>query len=110
MTDLNSISIAIVDEPKLPTIDLGVVHQVDGYSCGWVITYLEQISRGSQDLITNRPEEGSPAWSAAFVDRYMKANHISGQPHYPCLSIAEAVHEGSLETVSTTSIKRSMIE
>lgn len=82
----------------------------DGYSCNDVLGVNETISRDDQVLISNRPGMETSRWKRGFVDSYMKSNAVVGQPYFDCLGILQSIEEGSLATLSTTSVKRSMID
>ena len=103
-------SVDIRSEAELPHTIIPLGGSSDGYSCSYTIGYTENIRRNGELLISNDVRFGNRAWSPAFVADYMASNRVDGQRHYRCLDILQAVRTGSLETVSTTSVNRSMLD
>ena len=68
----------------------------------------EEIRRDQDVLTSNRIDIGSGQWGRSFVSRYMQANNVSGE-WFDCVGILRAIRAGSLETLSTTDVRRSML-
>lgn len=88
-----------------------------GYSCqayvdpnGGLTLIKEFISRGEDTLLTNTVSDYSsspPPWTKQFVTRFAAENKVQiDQAWFDCQRIAEAVTNGSLQTITTTAIKR----
>lgn len=103
---LGSISVARTSFDELPHLLIPIVSDDDGYSCGATMGSYEQISARDGVLTTNR--EGPP-WSKTFVRRYMADNTVKGTGWFPCLKVLDAIQAGSLATLRSTTIKRSML-
>jgi len=103
--------IARTDEKALPTLSFGIVTTENGYSCGTLSISgpLEVISRGGKDLETNRLESLDDRWSQAHVTKDMKDNHVGGTGWFPCVEVLRKILNGSLETLGTTSVNKTML-
>lgn len=94
------------DVPELPRWMLPFVPVTDGYGCGTVVGPTERISRDGDTLVSNDLTSISARWSQSYVDRYISKNKVKGQRWFPCVKVLRAVLDGSLETLSTTSITK----
>lgn len=106
----NTHAIARRVEQKLPTSALPFVTSGDGYSCGYTIKPGERISRAGEALVSNYLDYATARWTRKYVSKYMDDNAINGSPYFDCLNILQAVRSGSLETLSTTTVTREMVE
>ncbi len=95
-----------IDEDKLPEWVIPMQPNLSGYSCGTVLGSSEKIVRNGATLITNRLDTLEGVWSRSYVDQYLAENDVKGQRWFPCLRVLRAVINGSLETLSTTSITK----
>lgn len=102
------LSIHVSSPSELPTVVLP--HGTpDGYSCSAMMgSITEEISRGDRLLISNRIGYGSPPWTGNYVRRFMRDNDVEGQ-WFDCDRLIRIIHAGSLETMTTTVITRSML-
>lgn len=99
--------IARTEENELPTLLLPVVSADEGYGCTYALGPHETISRRGQQLVSNVVDRNG-RWSRGFVGKYLTDNGVGGAAWFPCLEVLDAVRGGSLATLGTTSIKRSM--
>lgn len=85
------------------------IGDIDGYSCNYLgmIGATEEIVRGSDVLVSRRSGSGAP-WSKSYVDGYLKDNGLPGR-FFNCVDVLDAVRGGSLATLGTTSVKRTML-
>lgn len=111
VSSLNSIGNKTIDlrsESELPTILFGT-GEINGYGCGTAVGPYEQIKRDDKILVSNQPGYANARWSRSYVQRFMSKNGVKGQGYFPCLEILNAMAGGSLETLSTTEVDKSMM-
>ncbi len=108
MNELSSTTVKRRFELELPTVILPASSS-DGYSCSYLLGYREAISVKADELVTNDLNYSRP-WSSRYVKSYMADNSVPGQPYYNCLGILRAIQNGSLATLGTTSVNRSMLD
>jgi hypothetical protein len=95
-------------ETELPEVLLPFTN-TDGYSCSTVMgTPQETISNGSATLTSNQLRSLDDRWSRKFVTKFMADNNVEGQ-WFDCLTVLREVSSGSLETLGTTLITRSVL-
>jgi hypothetical protein len=91
-----------------------------GYSCevyldpnNGLALFKESISRSSETLLSNTVASANPAskpWTKADVRSFADENGIAMETQwFDCNRIANAISNGSLETIATTAIKRTAI-
>jgi hypothetical protein len=105
---VSSYSVDFDELSSLPEYLIGASSTVDGYSCGELLGYNETIARGGKELISNRLDGETRRWDRRFVAQYMRDNGVKGTAWFPCLEVLRKVTAGSLETLSTSSITRSL--
>lgn len=101
-------SVGRSENKELPDIMFPYATGGDGYSCSYVIDFQETIARGGKDLAVRTVRSAADRWSADYVKKYMAENDVHGSPYFKCLEILDAM--SSIETLSTTSITRKMVE
>jgi hypothetical protein len=94
----------------LPKIVFPYADTDNGYSCRQMMGFSEVISRRGETLVSNRLNTLSDRWSRGFVEDYMRKNGVGGSGHFQCLEVLNAVSDGSLATLSTTSVTRDMVD
>lgn len=81
----------------------------NGYSChtsaGHVV---EAISRENSTLLSNEIGFDRTSWSQGYVREFLRDNKVDGE-WFDCNRLIRIVHSGSVETLSTTAITRSML-
>ena len=78
------------------------------YYCYSLLGHVHEIiRRGDSPLVTNRVAYDKPAWSQTYVETYIRDNGLNGD-WFDCGKLLGIIEAGSLETISTTSISRSM--
>ena len=102
-------SVQIVYPGDLPAF-LVPTSSADGYRCHHLLGYREQIARDGEALVSNALGHDSPRWSRSYVAEFMAGNGVKGQNYFDCLGILELIHAGSLETLSTTEVRESMVQ
>ena len=91
-----------------------------GYSCevyldpnNGLALFKESISRSSETLLSNTVASANPAskpWTKADVRSFAEENGIATETQwFDCNRIANAISNGSLETIATTAIKRTAL-
>ncbi|MBX9727902.1 MAG: hypothetical protein K2X31_03240 [Sphingopyxis sp.] len=106
--DVRSLSLNLNRREELPTL-LFPAGWVEGYSCFAMRgTVTEEIRRGGSLLSSNRVGPTTAPWSRSFVQQFMRENDVPGE-WFDCEQLLHIVHAGSLETMSTTAVRRSML-
>lgn len=82
----------------------------NGYRCDDFMGRREEIVAVDDVLVSNQLSETGKAWSASFVRDYMAQNKIDEPGHFRCLDVLEAVTNGSVRTLGTTSITKAMVD
>lgn len=105
---VSRLSLSIRRVPELPSIVLST-SDGDGYSCAAMMgAATEDIRRSDNRLTSNRIDYRNRAWGRDFVVNYMRDNNVTGE-WFDCVRLLRIVNAGSLETLSTTEISRSML-
>lgn len=95
-------------EAELPEVLLPFP-KTDGYTCSTVLgSPQESIGNGSATLTSNQLRSLDDRWSRKFVTRFMAENGVKGQ-WFDCLTVLREVSSGSLETLGTTLITKSVL-
>lgn len=84
-----------------------------GYNCSFFLSIpaVEEKMAGSGDTLTKNivsldgSQPDARPWSAEYVQSYLQQNGIKVQnTHFDCMELAMQVADGSIDTVTTTSI------
>lgn len=106
---VHMLSVSRREHDALPSIIFFESAPRDGYSCGVLLGAREEISRAGSQLTSNELGRSSPRWPKSHVDKYMKDNAVGGLGYFRCLEILDTVNRGSLDTLGTTSVDKSMV-
>lgn len=105
---LSALNVSSYSTDELPGYLLPIFDQA-GYTCGTVLgSPEERIGTGSATLTSNQLLSLDDRWSRKFVTRFMAENGVKGQ-WFDCLTVLREVSSGSLETLGTTLITRSVL-
>lgn len=107
---INSYAVTRAEEATLPETSMAISRGGPGYSCSHLIGYAEEIGRGGAMLTSQQVDRSTPRWSPGFVKKYLAENGVDGPGYFRCLDVLEALQFGSLETLGTTTITRSMLK
>lgn len=100
--------VSVTVEAELPEVLLPFTN-TDGYTCSTVMgTPQETISNGSTTLTSNQLRRLDDRWSRKFVTKFMADNNVEGQ-WFDCLTVLREVSSGSLETLGTTLVTKSLL-
>ncbi len=100
--------ISLSEEDALPELLLPTFYE-SGYNCSTVLGSLEEsIGNGKVPLTSNQLRSLDDRWSRKFVTKFMADNNVDGQ-WFDCLTVLREVSSGSLETLGTTLITRSVL-
>lgn len=105
---LSALNVSSYSTDDLPGYLLPIFDQ-DGYTCSTVLgSPQESIGNGSATLTSNQLRSLDDRWSRKFVTRFMAENRVKGQ-WFDCLTVLREVSSGSLETLGTTLITKSVL-